>query len=82
MLSGVGPKEELEKHGIPTLHDFPQLARTFRITVSHLLVLSWRKIQIRLPEHSKVLLQWAGLISLQFDLRKNMRRYPNKQRSL
>ena len=30
MLSGVGPKEELEKHGIPILHDLPQLGKNLQ----------------------------------------------------
>lgn len=30
MLSGVGPKEELEKHGIPMLHDLPQLGKNLQ----------------------------------------------------
>jgi hypothetical protein len=30
MLSGVGPKEELEKHAIPILHDLPQLGKNLQ----------------------------------------------------
>ena len=30
MLSGVGPKDELEKHRIPVLHDLPQLGKNLQ----------------------------------------------------
>ncbi|NIB38713.1 GMC family oxidoreductase [Pseudomaricurvus alkylphenolicus] len=73
MLSGVGPSEELEQHGIPLVHELPGVGRNLQEHVDALLVrntkgrgplaLHWKEIPFLLKQVYDYVVHSSGLLA-------------------